>query len=724
MAPTAPILRIGSSLSSTSTASPTASTTRATLPDKPAGPPPPPFDRASAFKERLQATKERAAAGLPNRPSALSSSAPPPRAPPPRPPVQQPVAAPRPPVAQPSPYSDPQLVYPIGGPRTTSAPPAPSASSSSYAPTSPPPPVHGAYGYPQHYQPQHPYSHHMPSTATPFYLPSHPHPHPHPHPDQLGYPSPFANPYLAYPPAPPSSSPAYPPPSTAHDTQTWPAPEIEWRRAPAPAPPVPAGLTSDGRATDYGAAAAASSEEQGAMSAAVQEQEQARKEQESTSPRARRRSATTTVPRPVGGFVSAFEDEFGGAERAREGALGLCGLEEGLGAQESEGERLEGELLRVWRDKVAPLSHADLDDAAHDLLDGLHYLLLTSPSLPSLPSALPELSSLELALLDVAIRAEGLDVAGERAAVRERWQGVERKWTARTTRVLKLEDRQAGLVAALVEKVAELELEGEQAQARTRRLEASVAAAKGEVEQLKERAERAEAKLEAKPSQRVGILLEDLKKVTATRDALSTELDDARSALAAAQIDPSRLRRPSPAFLPSTSRASLVLNRIAGPLAGQDTPSTDHDPDHDHDRTHVTLLAAELRRARETHDADRMIADERVRALRAEAAELRRALARRASTAAATAGPGTGTGGGAAAAGQAGASLVGAAIERELEGARAELTKKGFVVTRLAEKVKELNRELEGKARENADLLDRLAGAAPRASSASTPASP
>lgn len=399
--------------------------------------------------------------------------------------------------------------------------------------------------------------------------------------------------------------------------------------------------------------------------------------------------------------------------------------------------------------QIAPLSNADLDDASHDLLDGLHYLLLTSPSFPSLPSAAPELSSLELALLDVAIRAEGLDVAEERAAVRERWAGVEGKWTARTTRVLALEDRQAGIVAALVEKVrslspllslvtvarssradarlppqvADLELQGEQAQARTRRLEANVAASKSELEQQKERAERAEAKLEAKPSQRVvrpppllpspsvapsltltdlvarlartqGLLLEDLNKLTAARDALSAELDDARSALASAQSDLGRLRRPSSAFLSSTTRTSTspALDRTAGPS----TAASPGEPEPDRERA---LLEAELRRAREAHDADRMITDERVRALRAEADELRRALARRAAAAASSSSSGGAGSSGAAA--PAGATLVGAAIERELEGARAELAKKGFVLLKLAEKVKELNRELEGKAREN-----------------------
>ena len=403
--------------------------------------------------------------------------------------------------------------------------------------------------------------------------------------------------------------------------------------------------------------------------------------------------------------------------------------------------------------QIAPLSNADLDDASHDLLDGLHYLLLTSPSFPSLPSAAPELSSLELALLDVAIRAEGLDVAEERAAVRERWAGVEGKWTARTTRVLALEDRQAGIVAALVEKVrslspllslvtvarssradarlppqvADLELQGEQAQARTRRLEANVAASKSELEQQKERAERAEAKLEAKPSQRVvrpppllpspsvapsltltdlvarlartqGLLLEDLNKLTAARDALSAELDDARSALASAQSDLGRLRRPSSAFLSSTTRTSTspALDRTAGPSTAAPPEEPERERDHARERA---LLEAELHRAREAHDADRMIADERVRALRAEADELRRALARRAAAAASSSSSGGAGSSGAAA--PAGATLVGAAIERELEGARAELAKKGFVLLKLAEKVKELNRELEGKAREN-----------------------
>ncbi|GAA5853066.1 hypothetical protein JCM9279_003802 [Rhodotorula babjevae] len=684
MAPTAPIMRIGSSLSGAPTAPPPTSTGPTSLPEKPAGPPPAPFDRASAFKERLQATKARAEAGLPSRPAstASTSTAPPPRAGPPRPPVaQQPVAAHRPPAAQPMPYSSPSLVYPIGGPRTTSAPPAPAPSSSSaYTATSPRQPGYGAYAYtpplqPQP-QPQQYYQHSMPSAATPFYLPSSSHPHPqlsHP------YPSSFASPYAAYPPAAPTSAPHYPsPPPTLHDTQTWPAPEIEWRRAPPPAPPVPAGLTSDGRATDYGAVSGgeaqtptpAKGQEQAQAQAQGQQQASERRDaHEPASPRARRRSSATTGTAALP-FPSGF---------------------------------------------IAPLSGVDLDDASHDLLDGLHYLLLTSPSLPSLPSTAPELSSLELALLDIAIRAEGVDVAGERDAVRERWAAVERKWTARTTRVLKLEDRQAGIVAALVEKVAELELEGEQAQARAKRLEAGVTAAKGELEEQKERAERAEAKLVAKPSQRVGLLLEDLKKVTAARDALAAELDDARSALASAQTDLARLRRPSSAFLATSARSSTALDRASEP-----SNAPPREPDDDRARA---VLEAELRRAREAHDADRMIADERVRALRAEADELRRALARRAAASTFSSGGGAS---GAPAAGQpaAGASLVGAAIERELESAKAELTKKGFVLTRLAEKVKELNRELEGKARENADLLDRLAGVAPRTSSASTAVSP
>lgn len=89
----------------------------------------------------------------------------------------------------------------------------------------------------------------------------------------------------------------------------------------------------------------------------------------------------------------------------------------------------------------------------HNVLDALHYLLLTTPSLTSLPSPTPELSSLELALLDLGIRANGLDLVGERKEVGERWRAVEGKWTARTTWVLALEDSQGELVATLKDKV-------------------------------------------------------------------------------------------------------------------------------------------------------------------------------------------------------------------------------------------------------------------------------
>jgi len=367
MAPSAPIMRIGSSLSGAPTAPSPTSTGPTSLPKKPAGPPPALFDRASAFKERLQATKARADAALPNRPSPAPASSAPPRAGPPRPPIAgHPSAAPLPPAAQPSPYSSPPLVYPIGGPRTTSAPPAPSTSSpAAYAPTSPRQPAYGAYGCQQSYAPQQYYQHSMPSTATPFHLPSPSHPRPH---LAQPYPSSFANPYAAYPSAAPPSAPAYPPHSTAHshDAQTWPAPEIEWRRAPPPAPPVPAGLTSDGRATDYGAAAGGGEgQERAQVRPRDQEQKRAPEQaqapaHEPASPRARRRSSTA-VPRP-GGFVSAFEGEFGGANKAREGALGLCGL---AGLEENgEGGELEGELLRVWRDKVRSPSSPSLDFAA------------------------------------------------------------------------------------------------------------------------------------------------------------------------------------------------------------------------------------------------------------------------------------------------------------------------------------------------------------------------
>lgn len=170
----------------------------------------------------------------------------------------------------------------------------------------------------------------------------------------------------------------------------------------------------------------------------------------------------------------------------------------------------------------------------HNVLDALHYLLLTTPSLTSLPSPTPELSSLELALLDLGIRANGLDLVGERKEVGERWRAVEGKWTARTTWVLALEDSQGELVATLKDKVRPpglrtaarivahndadcrlfllgrhctqvdaLEARCSRQEARLKELRNQVAEKEGEKRELRACAERAEAKLQTKPSQRV-----------------------------------------------------------------------------------------------------------------------------------------------------------------------------------------------------------------------------
>jgi len=187
-----------------------------------------------------------------------------------------------------------------------------------------------------------------------------------------------------------------------------------------------------------------------------------------------------------------------------------------------------------------------------------------------------------------------------------------------------------------------------------------------------------------------GILLEDLDKVTASRDALSGELDTTRASLALAEAELARLR-----LLQSPARENRADD---SPAAPENTASSGAP----HPAQPQRDAEAELRRARETHDADRMIWEEKTRALRAEGDELRRKLAAARAAAAPTAAAGAATAD--AEPGPSADGMLSVALERELKRARDEVGKKGFVVNKLAEKVKELSRELEAKARENGAL--------------------
>ncbi|BGP43259.1 hypothetical protein JCM10450v2_007404 [Rhodotorula kratochvilovae] len=727
MAPGNTLLRMGSSLGgpSSESTSPTTSRSPSTrAAGLPASPPAPAtgtaFDRARAFRERLNATRAKAKEqpSAPEQPRApvppqLASPSPTPPPAASSPSAASPVVAPAPlPAVYQTAHPSPSLVYPIGGPRAGSAP-----STSPVAPTLPPPPAPSLPSPPlqpapypppsvAHFSPAytHPYAHLQPTSATPLVVPQH---------------SPSAPPQ-AYPPLHWPAQPSYDAYGWSVGTQaetqgaapgggggTWPAPEIGWMRSPPGAPPVPAEYTSAGAAQ---AARSKGGNGQGAESAmsggvrlggtkpapktesaaahpaapvpAVATTRALPPEQTPCSPRAHRLSmgSASAGGCGMGGFVSGFEAEFGGREGARKEALRMCGVGEGEGVAEELEGNLEEKLAAVWREKIRFFSDDNLDDAARDTLNGLHYLLLTSPSLPSLPSSEAELSQLELALLDLGIRANGLDLVAERKNVCERWRAVEAKWRVDLGTREETAEQMRGFLSqleTLQQSIDKAESRASHHMATLDTMDSDLAARMRQIAELRERAERAEAKLKEKPSQRVALLLQDLNKLTTSRDALSSELDSTRAALTRAEADLARLG-------PGKTPANPAMASAPGaPEAGQAQREAGQAQRE---------AETELRRARETHDADRLIWEEKARVLRAEAEELRRKLAAR--------GPALSEGGGGAG--------EGAEMARELKKAREEATKKGFVVNRLAEKVKELNKELAEKAEENAELLARL----------------
>ncbi|GAA6056371.1 hypothetical protein JCM3770_005974 [Rhodotorula araucariae] len=715
MPPGKTVLRMGSSLggSSSGSSNPPASSfssSRAAAPAESSSAPATgaPFDRVRAFRERLDATRAKATeqAVTPGVLEPLQEWSRPP--PPPPPPVAQPLpvqTANAPPAPIPTVFHSPTLVYPIGGPR------APSSSSAAQSPV--PAPATSIQSPP--YQPTsdsyyapacaHPYPN-LPAAATPFVLPANP-PHPLSAPPELSTPEAYPQPHW---PAQPVYDAACGWSVAAHAQAmgggAWPAPEPRWMQPALPAPPIPHKLTSVG-AYGVGCANGAGGTSSGVMLGERQREPGQNEDAEAQvghevaqaphpvaedaasapkrphspiSPRTHRLDMSSTVSGAMIGFVSAFEREFGGQEGARMEALRVCGVGVGEGTADELERTLGAKLAEVWRDKILPLSGGNLDDAARDTLDGLHYLLLTSPGLASLPSPDHGLSELELALLDLGIRANGLDLVGEREAVRERWRAVEVKWCFDLSARKKTEEHYR-LITSKVEAMQQaVETADDRIAALSTKcdaVEVDVEARCTEVAELRKRAERAEAKLKEKPSQRVVLLLQDLHKLTVSRDALSAELGTTRASLEHASADLARMRPPDWNASQGSPSAAAGERRAGGQARAQREVET------------------ELRRAKETHDADRLIWEEKVRVARAEADELRRKLAAR------TAASGEGRGDGMA-------DEWAETMARELKKAREEATKKGFVVNRLAEKVKELNKELAEKAAENAELFARL----------------
>ncbi|GAA6006081.1 uncharacterized protein JCM10292_006541 [Rhodotorula paludigena] len=756
MPPGQPLVRFGCSLSGRSTSSaptlsPWAAPSCSPSPRTADSPPLAPgsgFDRAKAFRERLAATRLKASD--PAIASAATAAEPPPPGPPPAltKPLDAPTSTPAPIVQPAAVYNGP---YPIGGPQSATRTPLPAPPGLQVPPsTASPPQSSQPTCTPQLQAPPPPSTNQQISSASlppqPLAQPLHSPAQPHSLPTSPPLPPLGLYPYPPPPHHPLNFQPAYvfdplngtwvvqsvqPPECGA----PWPCPVVPWMHGPPPLPYVPEEHRSDAQPAavastagqaqaDKGAAAEAriggtASAEAATYSSAVAQQVQRtekqtqRRDKSETPVNSGKDGSSSSVHRSGVSRATSLkgaEAGFGGLEKAREAwceLLGVTGL---------EGNELERRLEHVWREKILsqPVDAPSAATTAH-LADTLRFLLLTHPQLlPSDSSSSTRITPLELALLDVTLRVIDDDMRRERDEVRKRWQVVCGKWKNE----IEWRDQQGVLNA---ETESELTAAREHITSFDRQLRdmaedlesqrVELAERDKEVKNWKVRAEKAEHKMREQPSRRVALLLQDLDAATQARNALSDKLDETNLALSRAQGELARLR-PVPLFSPSSGphdslgADSAVDDKTAAPLHSLET---------------------ELKRAKEAGEADRLIWEDKAQTARLEADKLREKLAevstkcaaaearskkleeeaeeerqQKAKTPKENVYPSTsGTSEGAGS-----TSTKGDAAS--LRKAQAELAQSKFVINKLADKVKELNKDLADKATENADLLARL----------------
>ncbi|GAA5917350.1 hypothetical protein JCM6882_001091 [Rhodosporidiobolus microsporus] len=262
--------------------------------------------------------------------------------------------------------------------------------------------------------------------------------------------------------------------------------------------------------------------------------------------------------------LAAFERDHGGAARSpRETGKRACevlGIERAVveAMEEEEGvdaavllrraERVEGELVKSWK-KILPGASVSAPDkapyASH--LQSLLYLLLTLPSLPTFSSFTSSVStnppgplieplvdsSLRLVCLTAGDAADASTLGGARTAAeqerekeaRRRILGAAESWLREVERLKGLAEKASKTVdQSTADELRDARHRISKLDTRLTTLQGELKVAQGDGREWKERAVKAEGRLEEKPSRRVALLLEQVDSLTASRSALQAEL--------------------------------------------------------------------------------------------------------------------------------------------------------------------------------------------------------
>ncbi|GAA6022440.1 hypothetical protein JCM10207_004392 [Rhodosporidiobolus poonsookiae] len=417
------------------------------------------------------------------------------------------------------------------------------------------------------------------------------------------------------------------------------------------------------------------------------------------------------------------------------------------------GEKAEEELIRVGKEFLSrpppPPADPARDKTRYDAPHSLLYLLLTLPSLPSLSSLTSAITSVDapnplaelivelLLRLPLVSNSEGDERASE---AKMRVEGAVAAWTAQVGRLKAAYEQAKRDGPTLGDELRD-------ARARISKLDGKLGGVQGElksaqeaVKEWRERAVKAEARLEDKPSRRVALLLENVETLTHQRDAFETELSTLRTSHDAVKAELDSLRGSGSVAFPDrdataqvdvlrarNEQLSVALQR-ARDLADADQLTYDERVSSLREELEAAQKKAEEARKRadeserkrkeERSDAEmerkgagrrEREAREEVEKLRAEEKRLRQKLEEGAPGGYPPSPDKSRTAAPASADAASGSSADVDALRAQLRQKEAALTQNKFVVDRLAKQLKGLNREISQKTEENADLMMRLA---------------
>ncbi|GAA6040477.1 hypothetical protein JCM8097_004568 [Rhodosporidiobolus ruineniae] len=256
------------------------------------------------------------------------------------------------------------------------------------------------------------------------------------------------------------------------------------------------------------------------------------------------------------------------------------------------------------------------------------YLALTLPSLPTFssllsytPSSTSDPPALTPLVADALLRlAPGAIELGEKEGkearegrtrlddVLEVWRRECKGWREEKARRAKDPD---GRTAA--EDLKDARLRISKLDTRLSAVQNELKVAQGAEREWREKAVKAEARLEEKPTRRAALLLEQVESLTASRDALSTSLSDLQASHSALTLEL------------EDARKALAAAELAGGSVEGGEAALEARKEVEKLRAQVEKLEGEVQRARDAAEADAVIAQDREETLRREVGELKKA---------------------------------------------------------------------------------------------------